>query len=257
MLRVQDATLRLADEKTILSASKKPTCAHRTRPYGAVSSTGKNGGSAARQELKFGHAKIVRLLPAIKGTYGRTRTCSSCSRSRAEEVLEEEVLEYAHAPQNTGVARNRPGARPKATSRPATGEGQHRMHGRPARGNDCGRARNAIQRGGRAPGRPPEGRCPPTFSPGLTSRLRARAHSCRGRRGGTCFCRCRCRSLQWPQGNWCCVAAPRPNLKSDQGSRAGPSRPWRRDEKPCDAGADKARRRPMLRAEDAEALLYL
>ena len=108
------------------------------------------------------------------------------------------------------------------------------------------------RRGGR-----PEGRCPPTFSPGLTSRLRARAHSCRGRRGGTCFCRCRCRSLQWPQGNWCCVAAPRPNLKSDQGSRAGPSRPWRRDEKPCDAGADKARRRPMLRAEDAEALLYL
>jgi hypothetical protein len=28
----------------------------------------KNGGSAARQELKFGHAKIERLLPAIKGT---------------------------------------------------------------------------------------------------------------------------------------------------------------------------------------------
>jgi hypothetical protein len=25
-------------------------------------------GSAARQELKFGHAKIARLLPAIKGT---------------------------------------------------------------------------------------------------------------------------------------------------------------------------------------------
>jgi hypothetical protein len=113
----------------------------------------------------------------------------------------------------------------------AHGEGQHRMHGRPARGDDCGRARATPssaageRRGGR-----PEGRGPPTFSPGLTSRIRARAHSCRGRRGGTCFCRCRCRSLQWPQGNWCCVAAPRPNLKSDQGSRAGPSRPWRRDE---------------------------
>jgi hypothetical protein len=128
---------------------------------------------------------------------------------------------------------------PEPQAAQATGEGQHRMHGRPARGNDCGRARATPssaageRRGGR-----PEGRGPPTFSPGLTSRLRARAHSCRGRRGGTCFCRCRCRSLQWPQGNWCCVAAPRPNLKSDQGSRAGPSRPWRRDEKPlrCRSG---------------------
>ena len=60
--------------------------------------------------------------------------------------------------------------KPQAAQPPV--KAKHRMHGRPARGNDCGRARNAIQRGGleRRGGRP-EGRCPPTFSPGLTSRL--------------------------------------------------------------------------------------
>ena len=86
------------------------------------------------------------------------------------------------------------------------------------------------RRGGR-----PEGRCPPTFSPGLTSRLRARI-LVEADEVEHVFCRCRCRLLQWPQGNWCCVAAPRPNLKSDQGSRAGP--PWRRT-KSRDAGGTR------------------
>ena len=155
-----DATLRWADEKTILSASKKPTCAHRTRPYGA-SSTGKWGFSRSAR-IKIWSCENRKAASRNKRHLRQnTYMFLLFPQPPLKKCSKEEVLEYAHAPQNTGVAPNRPGARPKATSRPATGEGQHRMHGRPARGNDCGRARNAIQRGERAPGRPPGGALPP------------------------------------------------------------------------------------------------
>jgi hypothetical protein len=60
-----------------------------------------------------------------------------------------------------------------------------------------------------------------------------------------------------PQGNWCCVAAPRPNLKAIKDPEPAPPGHGGGTNSLCDAGADKARRRPTLRAEDAEALTLL